>query len=346
RFISAKDHPHRRCLLSSSHLPSPGHRCHSFMNIGFVEMNTAPPYAELHALSNFTFLRGASHPEELVHKAAELGYEALAITDECSVSGVVRAHMAAKDYGLKKLIIGSEFRLSQSLKLVVLVQDRQGYARLCRLITEGRRAAEKGSYRLEAAAFADGLPGCLLLWVPDNRLLLDDEDRWILDVFRKRLWIAVELLADGLERERIERLRVLGRQLELPLVASGDVHMHCRERRALQDTVTAIRLGTTLDQAGFALYPNGERYLRSRSRLASVSPEEFRQQALHVAGMIDFSLDELRYEYPDELVPDGETPHGYLCKLTGEGMRKRWPEGAPSKVVKLVEHELELIGSL
>ncbi|HEX5763941.1 MAG TPA: PHP domain-containing protein, partial [Woeseiaceae bacterium] len=309
-------------------------------------MNTAPPYAELHALSNFTFLRGASHPEELVHKAAELRYEALAITDECSVSGVVRAYMAAKDYGLKKFLIGSEFRLSQSLKLVVLVQNRQGYARLCRLITEGRRAAKKGSYRLEASAFADGLPGCLLLWVPDNRLLLDEDDRWILDAFRERLWIAVELLADGLERERIERLRVLGGKLELPLVASGDVHMHCRERRVLQDTVTAIRLGTTLDRAGFALYPNGERYLRSRSRLASIYPEEFRQQALNVAGMIDFSLDELRYEYPDELVPEGETASGYLRKLTGEGMRRRWPDGAPPKVVKLVEHELELIGSL
>ena len=132
----------------------------------------------------------------------------------------------------------------------------------------------------------------------------------------------------------------------MPLVASGDVHMHCRERRVLQDTVTAIRLGTTLDQAGFALYPNGERYLRSRSCLATTYPEEFRQQALNVAGMIDFSLDELRYEYPDELVPEGETPAAYLRKLTGEGMRRRWPEGAPPKVVKLVEHELELISSL
>ena len=153
--------------------------------------NDTSSYAELHALSNFTFLRGASHPEELVHRAAELDYEALAITDECSVSGIVRAHVAAKEYGLRKLIIGSEFRLSQSLKLIVLVQNRQGYVRLCRLITEGRRAAEKGSYRLEAAAFADGLPGCLLLWVPDNRLLLDDDDRWILEAFHERLSIAV-----------------------------------------------------------------------------------------------------------------------------------------------------------
>jgi error-prone DNA polymerase len=308
-------------------------------------MNT-PSYAELHALSNFTFLRGASHPEELVHKAAELGYEALAITDECSVSGIVRAHVAAKDYSLRKLIIGSEFRLSESLKLVALVQNRKGYARLCRLITEGRRAAEKGSYRLEPAAFADGLPDCLMLWVPDNRLLLDDSDRWILEAFRGRLWIAVELLADGLERERVERLQALGRTLSLPLVASGDVHMHCRERRVLQDTVTAIRLGTTLDQAGFALYPNGERYLRSRKCLASIYPAELRQQTLRIAGMIDFSLDELRYEYPDELVPDGETAASHLRKLSEQGMRRRWPEGVPAKVVTLVEHELNLIRSL
>ena len=305
-----------------------------------------PSYAELHALSNFTFLRGASHPEELVHKAAELGYEALAITDECSVSGIVRAHVAAREYGLKKLIIGSELRLSESLKLVALAQNRRGYARLCRLITEGRRAAEKGSYRLQPAAFADGLPDCLMLWIPDNRLLLNDSDCWILEAFRGRLWIAVEQLADGLERERLRRLQSLGRMLRLPLVASGDVHMHCRKRRALQDTVTAIRLGTTLDRAGFALYPNGERYLRSRKRLATLYPAELRQQTLCIAGMIDFSLDELRYEYPDELVPAGETPASHLRKLSEEGMQRRWPEGAPAKVRTLVEHELELIRSL
>ena len=308
--------------------------------------NDAPSYAELHALSNFTFLRGASHPEELVHRAAELDYDALAITDECSVSGIVRAHVAAKEYGLRKLIIGSEFQLPGGLKLIVLVQNRSGYARLCRLITEGRRAAEKGSYRLEPAAFEDGLLHCIVLWVPDNRLVLDDAHRWVREAFRGRLWIAVELLADGLERERLQRLRSLGRTLGLPLVASGDVHMHCRERRALQDTLTAVRLGTTLDRAGFALYPNGERYLRGKRRLAAIYPAEVRQQTLRIAGMIDFSLDELRYEYPDELVPNGESPASYLRKLSEEGMRRRWPDGVPDKVLVLVEHELQLIQSL
>ena len=303
-------------------------------------------YAELHALSNFTFLRGASHPEELVETAAELGYAALAITDECTVSGVVRAHVAAKERGLGKLIIGSEFRLDSGLKLVVLVRNRSGYAELCRLITRGRRAAGKGSYKLTAEDFAGGLENCFVLWVPDNQLLLGSADTWIIDAFRDRLWIAVELLADGLECLRLERLRLLSDDLGLPLVASGDVHMHCRQRRVLQDTLTAIREGVTLDCAGFMLYPNGERYLRSRTSLQRIYPPELLRETLMLARAIDFSLDELRYEYPDELVPEGETPQSWLRHLTEEGMQKRWPGAVPDKVRKLVEHELELIRDL
>ncbi|MCH8334570.1 MAG: error-prone DNA polymerase [Proteobacteria bacterium] len=303
-------------------------------------------YAELHALSNFTFLRGASHPEELVQTAAELGYEALALTDECSVSGIVRAHVAARDCGLKKLIIGSEFRLVSGLKLVVLAQNRAGYTQLCRLITCGRRAAGKGSYKLTADDFSDGLSDCLVLWIPGNQLLLCAEDGWITAAFRDQLWIAVELLADGLERQRLGRLQHLGEVLALPLVASGDVHMHCRERRALQDTVTAIREGLTLDRAGFTLYSNGERHLRSRAVVENIYPAELLEETLRIAGAIQFSLDELRYEYPDELVPDGMTPAIYLRQLSVEGMHKRWPDGVPEKVVTLVEHELELIRDL
>ncbi len=302
-------------------------------------------YAELHALSNLTFLKGASHPEELVETAAALGYAALAITDECSVSGIVRAHTAAKDCGLE-LLVGAEFRLEGGPKLVALAQNRRGYAALCRLITRGRRAAEKGSYLVTPADFADGLPHCLLLWVPDSSLELAAGDRWITEAFAHRLWIAVELHADGLERSRLARLEALGRQLGLPLVASGDVHMHCRARRALQDTLTAIREGLTLERAGFVLYPNGERCLRPRDVLARRYPEALLKETLAIAGRIDFSLDELRYEYPQELVPAGETPASYLRRLTREGMRRRWPGGVPDKVVTLVEHELELIRDL
>ena len=303
-------------------------------------------YAELHALSNFTFLRGASHPEELVQTAATLGYEAFAITDECSMSGIVRAHAAAKEFGLRKLIIGSELRLRSGRKLVALAQNINGYAALCQLISNARRAADKGSYELTRLDFEDGLPGCLVLWVPDDDLTLDVEDHWIRETFRDRLWIAVELLADGRQREQLERLRKEGRRLQLPLVASGDVHMHIRARRILQDAVTAIRTGVTIDTAGFALYSNGERHLRSLAVLAHAYPEDLLAESVRIADSIHFSLDELRYEYPDELVPQGETAGTYLRKLTEEGMQRRWPEGTPAKVIALVEHELKLIATL
>jgi len=305
-----------------------------------------PNYAELHALSNFTFLRGASHPEELVRQAASLGYSALAITDECTMSGVVRAHTTAKEVGLEKLIIGSEFRLDTGLKLVALAQTQRGYTALCTLITRGRRAAEKGSYRLTAADFAAGLPDCLLLWVPDNQLLLSSDDSWILEIFKGRLWIAVELFADGLQSQRLDRLQLLSERLDLPLVAAGDVHMHVRARRALQDTVTAIREGLTLDQAGFALYPNGERYLRSRAVLDAVFPQKLLEETLRVAAAITFSLDELAYEYPHELIPEGETPASHLRRLTEQGIRWRWPDGESAAVRKRIEHELKLIREL
>ena len=305
-------------------------------------------YAELHALSNFTFLKGASHPEELVETAATLGYDALAITDECSVAGVVRAHAALEQHKGKKLklIVGSEFCLNSGLKLVALAQNRDGYAALCRVISCGRRASEKGSYKLTADDFREGLPGCLLLWIPDRQLTLCQEDAWVLDAFHDRLWIAVELLADGQQRQRLERLRVLAATLRLPLVASGDVHMHCRQRRVIQDTVTAIREGVTLDQAGFALYPNGERYLRALPVLKRVYDDDLLESSAAIADSIDFSLNELRYEYPRELVPDGETPSSYLRQLTEAGMHRRWPDGVPEKVLRLVEHELVLIHEL
>jgi error-prone DNA polymerase len=141
-------------------------------------------YAELHALSNFTFLRGASHPEELVATAAGLGYKALAITDECSMSGIVRAHMAAKAHGLEKLIAGSELRLRSGRKLVVLARNRRGYAALCALITKARRAAAKGSYdELTRLDFDGGLPGCIVIWVPDQSWTLDVEDHWLREAF-------------------------------------------------------------------------------------------------------------------------------------------------------------------
>jgi error-prone DNA polymerase len=330
-------------------------------------------YAELHCLTNFSFLRGASHPEELVERAATLGYAALAITDECSVAGVVRARVAARDKGLK-LIIGSEFRLADGLRCVLLATDRRGYGQLCRLITRARRAAPKGEYRLERRDFvvsrdwwiADsegrGSPDeappspfashdplstscCIALWLPGPRPD-PDEATWLAGIFPRRLWIAVELLTTGQDRRRLASLQELGRSLELPLVAAGDVHMHARGRRALQDVLTATRLRTTVDRAGYALFPNGERHLRPVARIAEIHPPELLAATLEVASRCTFSLDELRYEYPREIVPEGETPSSWLRRLTEEGERRRWPEGTPDAARRLIEHELELIEEL
>src|SRR5210317_917054 len=303
-----------------------------------------PGYAELHALSNFTFLRGASHPEELVTTAAALGYRALALTDECSVAGIVRAHSAARKLDLQ-LIAGSELRLTDATRLVVLATSRQGYAELCHLITLGRRAAEKGEYTLCRDDFASGLPHCLVLWLPGAQPNAQT-GAWVAEQFPGRSWLAVELLAGGRDRNDCQLLDSLGRRLGLPRVAAGDVHMHRRSRRALQDTLTAIRLKTTLDGAGFALYPNGERHLRARPRLALLYPQDMLDETLRVAERCDFSLDELRYEYPRELVPEGQTPATYLRRLTEEGMRRRWPHGATDKVKRMIRHELGLISEL
>jgi error-prone DNA polymerase len=303
-----------------------------------------PGYAELHCLSNFTFLRGASHPHELVGQAVELGYEALAITDECSVAGVVRAHVAAKGQRLK-LIIGSELRLTCGLKLVALATDRRGYGRLCRLITRGRRAAAKGGYALTRADLEEnGLEHCLLLWLPERPSC--DEARWLEERFAERLWIAVELLRDGRDRERLEILQRAGLDFDLPLVASGDVHMHVRARRRLQDALTAIRHNVPIREAGSKLYPNGERYLRERERLAKLYPRELLEETAAIARRCTFSLEELRYEYPHELVPAGETPASHLRKLTEAGARWRWPQGVPESERKAIEHELALIADL
>ena len=258
-------------------------------------------YAELHCISNFTFLRGASHPAELVERAKSLGYAALALTDECSLAGVVRAHATAREAGLP-LIVGSEFRLGDGLRLVALAQSRDGYGALARLVTQGRRAAPKGRYRLTRADLDAGLPDCLALWLPGAEPMRD-EGAWLRERFEGRLWVAVELTASGTDRERLERLTAIASELSLPAVAVGDVHMHQRRRRALQDLLTAVRLKTTVAHAGRALYPNGERVLRPLGRIESLYPRPLVDATQDIAGRCRFSLDELRYEYPEEIVP-------------------------------------------
>jgi error-prone DNA polymerase len=302
-------------------------------------------FAELHCLSSFSFLRGASHPEELVAEAARLGYEALALTDECSLAGVVRAHLAARKHNIK-LIIGSEFVLEEGLKIVLLATDRTSYGNLSALITLARRQADKGSYRLTKADLASHVPqGCLAIWLADDSYRLDD-GLWLKQLFSNDLWLGIGLFLSGHDLDYAQQATALAKQVAIPIVACNNVHMHQRSRRALQDTLTAIRLGQALTQLGYALFANGERHLRPLPRLIQLYPPEWLAQSLVIAERCRFSLDELRYEYPRELVPTGHTPSSWLRVLTEAGLRKRWPQWEPVKVRQQIEHELALIAEL
>ncbi|MGE0348694.1 error-prone DNA polymerase [Hydrogenophaga sp.] len=308
-----------------------------------------PDYAELRSLSNFSFLRGVSHPEELVERAAALGYHALAVADECSLAGVVRAHVAAKKHALK-LLIGSQFQVhcDAPFTLVVLACNLNGYGNLCEFITRLRRAsAKKGSYRLMLGDIdAEALADCVVIAVPDatcDQEQVDTLARWLLQHFMGRCWLGVEQLCRFDDEMRLHRLRQSSELTAVPLVAVGDVQMHVRSRKPLHDVLTATRIGRPLTECGFALAPNAEQRLRLRSTLASLYPPELLAETLAVAARCQFSLDELRYQYPSEVIPEGETPKSHLRRLTEEGARQKWPNGISDKNAKQIEHELELI---
>ncbi len=304
-----------------------------------------PPYAELHCVSNFSFLRGASHPEELVARAAALGYAALALTDECTLAGVVRAHGAAREHGLK-LLVGTEIGLEDGMQVVLLAASRRSYGAISSLITAGRRRSAKGGYAL-ACADLEALAGSgtPVLLIPGEAQAAE-QARWIAERFAGDAWIAAELHCGPNDRARLASLRELAVACGLPLTAAGGAWMHVRSRRRLQDALTAIRLGRPVAECGRALQPNGERHLRLRARLAQLYPAELLAETLVVAERCSFSLAELRYEYPEELVPPGETPASWLRRLTEEGLAERFPGGVPARVRELIEHELVLIAEL
>jgi error-prone DNA polymerase len=305
-------------------------------------------YAELYCRSNFSFLEGASHPEELVERAAELGYAALAITDRNSLAGVVRAHIAAKELGIK-LLIGAEMTPVDAPPVVLWATDRAAYGRLSRLITRGRLRAEKGECTLtrdDIAALSEGLLAGVV--VPPNERPADEPLHRYRETFGDRAYLLATLYRGPEDERRLERLAHLSRRTRLPLVAAGDILYHVPERMPLQNVLTAIRHGTTVAQAGELLFPNAERHLKPLDELATIYsqvPDALRR-SWHLAEQCSFSLDELRYEYPEELAPRGLTPYEYLVQLTWQGASERYPCGVPDKVRRLVEHELKLIEEL
>jgi error-prone DNA polymerase len=310
-----------------------------------------PDYAELRCLSAFSFLKGASQPEELVERAKALGYSALALADECSMAGMVRAHVAAKACGLK-LLVGSQFRVEcdAPFTLVALACNLNGYGNLCSFITKLRRASQKGTYRLSLADI-DGkeLADCVVLAAPDRKSTPEQLQfiaRWLLTHFAGRCWLGVELLRQLDDEAHLHKLREVSRSAAIALVATGDVHMHVRSRKPLQDVMTATRIGRPLTQCGLALQASAERHLRTRLRLSQTCPIDLLEETLRVAARCQFSLDELRYQYPDEVIAPGHTPASYLRRITHEGAGRRWPAGVPAQVEAQIEHELALISQL
>ena len=321
-------------------------------------MSVLPTYAELRCLSNFSFLRGASKPEELVLRAKALGYAALALTDECTMAGIVRAHVQAKECQLK-LLVGSQFEVDCGVQdgfgaqfnLVVLARNLNGYGNLCEFITGLRRASEKkGTYRLLVNAIQGAdLADCLVVVSPDRSSTSEQLlalGQWTLRHFMGRCWMGVEQLRTLDDEIWLYKLRQASESTAIGLVAVGDVHMHVRSRKPLQDVMTAIRVCKPLTECGLELQQNAERHLRTRLRLAQTFPQELMAETLNVANRCEFSLDELKYQYPQEVVPAGETPESYLRRVTYEGAGRRWPGGMTAKVQHQIEHELSLICEL
>ncbi|MGI8978641.1 MAG: error-prone DNA polymerase [Pirellulaceae bacterium] len=304
-------------------------------------------YAELHCKTNFSFLVGASHAEELVLRAKELGYHGLAVTDVNSLAGVVRAHLTAKEHGLK-LLVGAELTPVDAPAVVVWATDRKAYGRLSRLLTVGRRRAEKGQCSLaleDIAAHAEGLIAGVLPHspAPSPQPLFPYRD-----IFADRAYLLAELFRGPDDAQRLSELVALSKKTKLPLVAAGDVHYHSPARQPLHEVLTAVRLGKTVAEIGGERFPNAQRHLRSIEEIVtafSAAPGALKR-TLEIADRCQFSLDELKYEYPEELAPQGLSPTEYLNQLTWEGAANRYPAGIPEKVLGLLQYELQLIEEL
>jgi error-prone DNA polymerase len=281
------------------------------------------PYAELHCLSCYSFLRGASHPQELVERA-----------------------VAAKEADLK-LLIGSEFTLEEGIRLVALAPSRAAYSELSGLISMARRRSPKGEYRAALRDVIFHLKRCLLIWLP--REDSDSNRAWGMQLARLckgRVWLGISHLLGNDEVARYGALCQLAEATALPMVACGDVQMHCATRKPLHDVFAALRHNTSIDRLGRRRTANSQQHLRKLQQLARLYPAQLLDETLHITGQCHFSLDELRYEYPREVVPKGHDANSYLRELVTEGSARRWPDGVPAPIQQRIARELELIGEM
>jgi error-prone DNA polymerase len=309
-------------------------------------------YAELWCKTNFSFLEGASHAEELVTLAADLGCQALAITDRNSLAGIVRAHQAAKSTAVK-LLIGAEISPTDGGPVILLAMNLGGYRNLSQLITRGRRNAAKGDCRLtvnDIAEYANDLLAVIppISSHPSPPAPLAEAESSYGEIFRGRAYLAAAIHRGPCDEAELDRFAQQSRQRRLPMVATNQVYYHSRERRALHDVLTAVRHHTTVANLGPLRFPNGEHYLKSPRQMAQLFARypDAVARTIEVAERCNFSLDELRYEYPAELCPAGKTPTEHLAELTWAGARERYPIGIPDQVRGLLERELALIAAL
>ncbi len=315
-------------------------------------LQTLPPFAEALALSNFSFLKGASHAEELVQQAKLLGYRAIGIADECSLAGIVRAHQAAKECGIQ-LLVGAQFVFAHSSlfagqRIALIVKNKTGYTHLCRLITQARNRAAKGDYLFTRDDLADIPPGLQLLLIPDERnkenfpALLS----WCAKRFTGRMHLVCNLQGCGFDKAWLLYLQALAHLHQIELLASNLPVMHSSERKNLHDVLTAIRLNCNLNEAKPFLETNAQRCLQPLQVLAQTYPHSLLMQTTTLAAQCVFSLDELRYQYPREISPEGIEPTQYLRQLVEKGAAQRYNDQVPAKVRKQIEHELLLIEEL
>ncbi|WP_454442174.1 error-prone DNA polymerase [Vibrio bathopelagicus] len=303
-------------------------------------------YSELFCQSNYSFLEGASHAEELVLQADFLRYKALAVTDECSVAGIVKVHSAIKQHKLSlKQIVGSMFWLNEECQVVLLCPNRKAYAELCRIITNARRRSSKGHYQLSEWDIMSA-KHCFILWLPQQKNEDAHWGQWLSQHHSSRLWIGLQRHLKQTDQQYTDYCVELSQHHQLPITACGGVLMHNANRLPLQHSLTAIKYQRPITEVGSHLLANAERCLRSINKISHIFKAEWLEESNRISELCEFDLDSLRYEYPSELIPQGETPMSYLRMLVEKGKRARFPQGVPNDIQQIIEKELGLIDEL
>ncbi|CDT42540.1 putative Bacterial DNA polymerase III, alpha subunit [Vibrio coralliirubri] len=303
-------------------------------------------YSELFCQSNYSFLEGASHAEELVLQADFLRYKALAVTDECSVAGIVKVHSAIKQHKLSlKQIVGSMFWLNEECQVILICPNRQAYAELCRIITNARRRSSKGHYQLSEWDIMSA-KHCFILWLPQQKNEDAHWGQWLFQHHSGRLWIGLQRHLKQTDQQYTDYCVELSQHHQLPITACGGVLMHNANRLPLQHSLTAIKYQKPITEVGSHLLANAERCLRSINKLSHIFKAEWLEESNRIAELCEFDLGSLRYEYPSELIPQGETPMSYLRMLVEKGKQARFPQGVPNDIQQIIDKELGLIGEL